>query len=282
MKTVETIKELRANIKQAKRKGKKIGFVPTMGFLHEGHLSLMRKARLETDVVVASIFVNPTQFGPNEDFEAYPRDMQRDALMTEECGVDYLFTPSVEEIYPENYVTYVDVEGDITRQLCGKNRPGHFRGVTTVVSKLLNIVTPDYAYFGKKDAQQVAVIDKMVRDLNIDVGIVPCPIIRDHDGLALSSRNTYLSSEQRKEAKILSQSLFEAEKLIYQRKLDSKKIKEFLIDRISSAKNAIIDYVEIVNGKNLNQVNEISGGVLIALAVKFGKTRLIDNIGVEL
>lgn len=282
MEIIDTIKELRLKVKKAKRDGKTIGFVPTMGFLHEGHLSLMKKARLETGLVIVSIFVNPTQFGPNEDFEAYPRNMEKDALMTQLCGVDILFTPSVSEIYPENYVTFVEVEGDITRQLCGKYRDSHFKGVTTVVSKLLNIVTPDFAYFGKKDAQQVVVIDKMVHDLNMDVGIIPCPIIRDQDGLALSSRNTYLSEEEREDARILSQSLFDAERMIYQGENNSKKTRDYLIDRINSVNNAEIEYVEVVNGKNLQQVEEISGDVLIALAVKFGNTRLIDNIGLEL
>lgn len=282
METVETVKALKKRVRAAKRNGQTVGFVPTMGFLHEGHLSLMRQARQETDVVVASIFVNPTQFGPNEDFEAYPRDMVKDAAMTAAAGVDYLFTPSVKEIYPNDFVTYVEVEGEITRKLCGRARSGHFKGVTTVVAKLFNIVAPDFAYFGKKDAQQVVVIDKMVRDLSMDVDIVPCPIIRDNDGLALSSRNTYLTPDLRKEATILSRSLFDVEKLIHKGERNALATQEYLVERINTAKNAEVEYVEVVDGRTLENIDRMSGDILIALAVKFGKTRLIDNLGMEL
>jgi len=227
-----------------------------------------------------SIFVNPTQFGPNEDFDRYPRDLERDLKLAEAAGVDVVFAPSVKEMYPDGYKTYVNVEG-ITEVLCGKSRPGHFRGVTTIVTKLFNIVEPHRAYFGQKDAQQVAVIKKMVKDLNMNVEIITCPIVREEDGLAMSSRNVYLSPEERKSAVILSKSLMEAEELIKKGETDAKKIRKYIIDRIQTEKNAVIDYVEVVNADTLENVDEIKGRVLVALAVKFGSTRLIDNVIVE-
>ena len=277
MKTVKTISEVRAFVDEKRRAGNRIGFVPTMGFLHEGHASLMKAAKEKCDVVIVSIFVNPTQFGPGEDLETYPRDLIRDQNTCEAVGVDLIFAPEATEMYPEGYSTYVDCEGEITKQLCGASRPTHFKGVTSVVSKLFNIVQPDFAFFGQKDAQQVAVIEKMVRDLNMTVKIVPCPIVRESDGLAMSSRNTYLSVEQRKEALVLSQSLDIAKSKILEGERDADKIKAAIEDHIQSSPLAEIDYVSLVNVKTLLPLVTIEDEFLIALAVKFGKTRLIDN-----
>ncbi|GAE89106.1 pantoate-beta-alanine ligase [Acetivibrio straminisolvens JCM 21531] len=216
MRVIETISDLKAIVRTQKSMGRTIGFVPTMGYLHEGHLSLVNMSLQNNDYTIMSIFVNPTQFGPNEDFDRYPRDMERDLKLAESAGVDVVFAPSVKEMYPDGYNTYVNVEG-ITEVLCGKSRPGHFRGVTTIVAKLFNIVEPHRAYFGQKDAQQVAVIKKMVRDLNMNIEIITCPIVREEDGLAMSSRNVYLSPEERKSALILSKSLMESEELIKKR-----------------------------------------------------------------
>lgn len=281
MKVIRTVSELRAVVKAEKKNGKSVGFVPTMGYLHEGHMSLVRAAKKDNDFVVASIFVNPTQFGENEDLDAYPRDLEGDQKKLMDEGTDVLFYPSVEAMYPKGYSTYVDVEGDMTGILCGSSRPGHFRGVTTIVSKLFNMVTPDRAYFGQKDAQQVAVIQRMVIDLNMDIEIVPCPIFREEDGLAMSSRNTYLTETQRKDALVLSQSLFEARDRILSGERGSKKIIQGIIDKINSVDYAIIDYVEIVNGLTLNRIDRIEGDVLIAIAVKVGQPRLIDNLRLE-
>ena len=277
MKTVKTISEVRAFVDEKRRAGNRIGFVPTMGFLHEGHASLMKAAKAKCDVVIVSIFVNPTQFGPGEDLETYPRDLVRDQNTCEAVGVDLIFAPEATEMYPEGYSTYVDCEGEITKQLCGASRPTHFKGVTSVVAKLFNIVQPDFAFFGQKDAQQVAVIEKMVRDLNMTVKIVPCPIVRESDGLAMSSRNTYLSAEQRKEALVLSQSLEMAKSKILEGERDADKIKAAIVDHIQSSPLAEIDYVSLVNVKTLLPLVTIEDEFLIALAVKFGKTRLIDN-----
>lgn len=280
MKIVETIKELKDIIKSNKKAGKTVGFVPTMGYLHQGHLSLIRTAKKDNDYVVVSIFVNPTQFGVGEDLEAYPRDLDRDARLSETAGADIIFHPSVEEMYPEGYLTYVEVE-EITSVLCGASRPTHFKGVTTVVNKLFNIVEPDKAYFGQKDAQQIAVIQKMVKDLNMNVEIIPCPIVREEDGLAMSSRNTYLTIEQRKAALILSKSLFAAREMIKGGCKDAAELKKFMIASINSEPLAAIDYVEIVDAATLENITVLKGSILIALAVKFGKTRLIDNIRLE-
>lgn len=277
---IETIKELKEIIRNNKKQGKSIGFVPTMGYLHEGHLSLIQAARKENDLVVVSIFVNPTQFGVGEDLESYPRDLARDTQLSESAGADAIFHPAVGEMYPDHYFTYVEVN-EITNRLCGLSRPTHFRGVTTVVNKLFNIVEPDKAYFGQKDAQQVAVIQKMVRDLNMNVEIIPCPIVREADGLAMSSRNTYLSPEQRQAALILSKTLFAAKEKIQQGMQDAVELKNWMLQNINSEPLANIDYVEIVDAFDLNEVKNIQGSILIALAVKFGKTRLIDNIRVE-
>jgi len=277
MRIVRTVSDVRAFVAHAKREGKTVGFVPTMGFLHQGHLSLMKAAKEKTDLVIASIFVNPTQFGPGEDFETYPRDLESDAALCESVGVDMIFSPEVEEMYPEGYSATVSVDGYITQALCGAKRPGHFEGVTTVVNKLFNIVMPDFAFFGQKDAQQVAVIRKMVRDLNMSVTIVPCPIVREDDGLAMSSRNTYLSDIERQDALVLSQSIQDASDMIAKGVLDSKEIYDKMINRINSVATSRIDYVSIVDNRTLEDIDQLSGEVLIALAVYIGKTRLIDN-----
>ena len=281
MKIIGSVKELREAVKAEKRAGKSVGFVPTMGFLHDGHLSLVRAAKGDNELVVASIFVNPTQFGENEDLDAYPSDLEGDQAKLESEGVDILFYPTVDEMYPEGYSTYVNVEGDMTGILCGTSRPGHFKGVATVVTKLFNMVAPDKAYFGQKDAQQVAVIERMVRDLNMDLEIVPCPIHREADGLAMSSRNTYLSESERKDALVLSASLFEAKDKILAGEKKSANIIAGIVDKISSVDYAIIDYVEIVDALTLNRIETIEGDILIALAVKVGKPRLIDNLRLE-
>ena len=276
MKLYKRISDLQRDILKLKREGKRIGFVPTMGYLHEGHLSLARYARRENDIVVISIFVNPTQFGPREDYRRYPRDLKRDLRLAREEGVDIVFYPSVEEMYPTKYRTYVEVE-ELSRVLCGKSRPGHFRGVTTVCAKLFNIVMPDVAYFGQKDAQQAIIIKRMVRDLNFPLKIKVLPIVREKDGLALSSRNVYLSSEERKEATVLYRSLKIAEQMVKEGVKDSRKIKRRVRNMISRKKTAKIDYVEIVSLEDLEPVTVIDKPALLALAVWFGKARLIDN-----
>ncbi|TYQ15570.1 UNVERIFIED_CONTAM: pantoate--beta-alanine ligase [Acetivibrio alkalicellulosi] len=277
MRVVEKIAEIKSIVRSQKRTEKTIGFVPTMGYLHEGHMSLVETSLRHNDYTIMSIFVNPTQFGPNEDFERYPRDLDGDLKKAELAGVDIVFIPTKEEIYPKGYKTYVNVEG-ITNLLCGKSRPDHFRGVTTIVNKLFNIVEPDKAYFGQKDAQQVAVIRKMTSDLNLNVEIVTCPTIREDDGLAMSSRNAYLSEKDRLSATILSKSLFEAKELINKGERNREKIIDFIIQRINTEKDAIIDYVDAVDGDSLEQIDFLKGNVLLALAVKFGQTRLIDNM----
>lgn len=277
---IETIKALKNLVQDYKKQGKTIGFVPTMGFLHQGHLSLIETAKKENDLVIVSIFVNPTQFGVGEDFEAYPRDLDRDVKLSESAGADVIFCPSISEMYPEKYQTYVEVM-EITNKLCGISRPTHFKGVTTVVNKLFNIVEPHKAYFGQKDAQQVAVIKKMVNDLNMNVEIIPCPIVREADGLAMSSRNTYLNPEQRAAALILSKALFTARDMINKGCIDAVEIKETMTSMISSEPLTAIDYIEILDALSLNEIKILKGSVLIALAVKIGRTRLIDNILLE-
>jgi pantoate--beta-alanine ligase len=278
MRVLETVEAVRAAVKNAKLKEQEVGLIPTMGFLHEGHLSLMKRARMENDLVVVSIFVNPTQFGPNEDLESYPRDLARDLAQCEAVGVDIVFTPSVTEMYPAGYSTYVNAEGNITRTLCGATREGHFKGVTSVVTKLFHIVAPTRAYFGQKDAQQVAVIQKMVRDLNFDLEIVPCAIVREPDGLALSSRNTYLSDAERREALVLSQSLQMAKQAIESGEKAALAVIEGMQKHIQSSPSAVIDYIQIVDAHSLEDLDRIEGEVLIAMAVRIGKTRLIDNM----
>lgn len=282
MSLIKTIDELRSKIKKESiKKDFSIGFVPTMGSLHHGHMSLIKRAKQENDLVVVSIFVNPTQFAPGEDLESYPRDIEKDYNNSIEAGADIIFNPEVSEMYPEMSSTFVTVEGDMTRKLCGRTRPTHFKGVTTVVAKLFNIVKPNNAYFGQKDAQQVAVIEKMVRDLNFDVNIISCELIREKDGLAMSSRNIYLNEKERAEALILSKSLLEVKAMFLNGERDSNKLKEHILNQINTSDLAIIDYVEILDAKNLESIDIIDKKTLVALAVKFGKTRLIDNIYLE-
>ncbi len=274
---VRTVEEMKALSRRWRDEGKTIGFVPTMGYLHEGHLSLVRRAREENDRVVVSIFVNPTQFGPNEDYNRYPRDLDRDMKLLEPIGVDAVFYPSVEEMYPEGYRTYVEVVG-ITDKLCGASRPGHFRGVCTVCTKLFNIVMPHRAYFGKKDFQQYVVIKNMVRDLNMDIEIVPMPIVREPDGLAMSSRNTYLSPEERQAATCLYRSLKRAVELFESGERDASKIREEVVRIIEAEPLARIDYVEVVDPETFEPVERVEKGTLVALAVFVGPARLIDNV----
>lgn len=279
MKIVSTIKEVREQVSTWKKEGNTIGFVPTMGYLHEGHMSLIDAAG-ENDKVVVSIFVNPMQFGPNEDLASYPRDLERDAKMCEEHGVDLIFHPTPEEMYGENFNSYVDMNV-LTQELCGLSRPVHFRGVCTVVTKLFNIVAPDKAYFGQKDAQQLAIIKRMVKDLNMPLAVVGCPIVREEDGLAKSSRNTYLSGEERKAALVLSRSIFLGKELVEKGETDCRKIIATMAEKIAKEPLARIDYVKIVDLETMQQVAEIKGGILAAIAVYIGKTRLIDNFMFE-
>ncbi len=284
MRVIKTVKEMEGVAKALRRSGKSVGFVPTMGYLHEGHLSLVKAARRENDTVVMSIFVNPIQFAPGEDLKKYPRDEKRDMELAEKEGVDILFIPSVKEIYPRKNLTFVEVK-EITEYLCGGKRPGHFRGVTTVVAKLFNIVMPDRAYFGKKDFQQFKVIKKMVEDLNTDVEIVGCPIVRERDGLALSSRNIYLSEEERRSALSLYKSLILAKRTIESGEKSVENIKNRIRDFIFSFPHVKkIDYIEIVDQNSFEVVEYVKEGDLIALAVFIGNARLIDNwvVGEEL
>lgn len=275
MKIVGTVKEVREQVKEWKKQGLSVGFVPTMGYLHEGHKSLMDAARKGNDKVVVSIFVNPMQFGPTEDLATYPRDLDHDAALCESAGVDLIFHPEAEEMYEKDFCSFVDMTG-LTEGLCGKTRPIHFRGVCTVVNKLFNIVTPDHAYFGQKDGQQLAVIKRMVRDLNMDIEIVGCPIIREEDGLAKSSRNTYLSSEERKAALILSKTVALGKELAKTEK-DANKVVEAMKKNIETEPLAKIDYVEAVDALSMAPVEKLAGTCMLAMAVYIGKTRLIDN-----
>jgi pantoate--beta-alanine ligase len=277
MKVVKTIAGMKALARQWKQGGQRIGLVPTMGYLHEGHLSLVRESKKRADVTVVSIFVNPTQFGPNEDFKKYPRDLEKDSAYLKKAGVDCLFYPDAAEVYPPGYRTFVEVPG-LQDKLCGKSRPGHFRGVVTVVLKLFDIVGPDLAFFGAKDAQQVLIIGKMAVDLDLDVEVVTCPIVREPDGLALSSRNAYLSPEERKAALVLSISLRWAERAVAAGERDAAKVVAGIRSAIEAEPLARIDYVEAVGPETLEPVAEIRGDVLIALAVFVGSTRLIDNV----
>lgn len=281
MKIVKTKAALKEALKDLRKGHKSVGFVPTMGFLHEGHISLVSRARAENEVVVVSIFVNPTQFGPNEDFASYPRNLERDSDLVKAAGCDLVFAPEPEEMYPQPFATYVDVEGGLTNKLCGASRPGHFKGVATVVTKLFNLIKPNRAYFGQKDAQQVAVIQQMVGDMDMDVEIIPCPIVRESDGLALSSRNTYLTESERTEALVLSQSLFWAKAVIENGERSAQVILEGMRHRIEASDKTEIDYVEVVDARTLEPVTVLKGEVLLALAVKVGKPRLIDNMRIE-
>ena len=275
MKIVETVKEVREQVKEWKKQGLSVGFVPTMGYLHEGHKSLMDAARKGNDKVVVSIFVNPMQFGPTEDLATYPRDLDHDAALCESAGVDLIFHPEPEEMYEKDFCSFVDMTG-LTEGLCGKTRPIHFRGVCTVVNKFFNIVTPDRAYFGQKDGQQLAVIKRMVRDLNMDIEIIGCPIVREEDGLAKSSRNTYLSPEERKAALILSKTVALGKELAKTEK-DANKVVEAMKKNIETEPMAKIDNVEAVDALSMEPVEKLEGTCMLAMAVYIGKTRLIDN-----
>ncbi|MBP2070135.1 MULTISPECIES: pantoate--beta-alanine ligase [Anaerococcus] len=274
MKIVKSIDELRKDLKGYKLEGKSIGLVPTMGFLHEGHASLIRKARAENDIVVVSDFINPIQFGPKEDLKTYPRDLESDSKLCENIGVDFIFAPEASEMYHDRK-TFVDIE-DMSNNLCGAKRPGHFRGVCTVCTKLFNITGADRAYFGQKDAQQVAIIKKVVFDLNIPIEIIPCPIVREDDGLALSSRNTYLSDKERKAALCLSKAIFKGEELA-KNGASVSEVLEKMKEIISSEKLAKIDYISAVDLATMKDSKDFADDRLIAIAVFIGKTRLIDN-----
>lgn len=276
MNIVKTISEVRNEVKNWKKQGLSVGLVPTMGYLHEGHKSLIERACKENDKVVVSVFVNPTQFGPGEDLATYPRDIQRDAALCEDAGAALIFNPEPEEMYFDDFHTYVTMES-LSEELCGKTRPIHFRGVCTVVSKLFHIVTPDRAYFGQKDAQQLAIIKRMVRDLNFDIEIVGCPIVREADGLAKSSRNTYLNPEERKAALVLSKAVGLGQELIQKGERNADVIVEKMKQLIEEEPLAKIDYVQAVDAISIQPVAEIKGTVLVAMAVYIGKTRLIDN-----
>lgn len=276
MKIVKTVKEVREQVKEWRKQGLTVGLVPTMGFLHEGHESLINASVKDNDRTIVSIFVNPMQFGKNEDLETYPRDMDRDSALCEKAGADIIFNPEVEEMYPENFFTYTDMT-TLTDGLCGADRPGHFRGVCTVVGKLFHIAAPDRAYFGQKDAQQLSVIKKMVRDLNFDLEVIGCPTVREADGLAKSSRNTYLSEEERRQAVILNQTLNFAKEALEAGETDAYKLKKQMEAMIMTKELASIDYIEFVDWEILQPVKELKKPLLTAMAVKFGKTRLIDN-----
>ncbi|AJD31597.1 pantoate--beta-alanine ligase [Clostridium sporogenes] len=276
MNIVHTIKDVKRVIKKWEDENLSIGYVPTMGYLHEGHASLIKKAREENDRVVVSIFVNQIQFGPNEDYSTYPRDLTKDSSLCYEFGADLIFNPEASEMYPNKMYSHVNVN-ILTENLCGEKRPGHFQGVCTVLTKFFNIITPTRAYFGEKDAQQLAVVKKMVQDLNFPIKIIGCPIIRESDGLAKSSRNIYLSEEERKSALVLNKSLKEALNALNHGERNLNNIKKIIVNMINKEPLTKIDYVNIVDSANLQPVEEIQSSILIAIAVYIGKTRLIDN-----
>lgn len=280
IKIVHTIEEVRTQVKEWRKNGESVGLVPTMGYLHEGHQSLIKKSVEQNDKTVVSVFVNPMQFAPTEDLESYPRDLNADAELCTETGANLIFNPEPEEMYKNGFCSFVDMIGP-TAELCGKSRPIHFRGVCTVVSKLFNIVQPDRAYFGQKDAQQLAVIKRMVLDLNVPIEIIGCPIIREDDGLAKSSRNTYLNDEERKAALILSKTIFMGKKLVEDGLTDAKELVRLMKENIETEPLAKIDYVEVVDFNDISIKDEISDNTLVAMAVYIGKTRLIDNFIVE-
>lgn len=280
MNIVTTIDEVRAQVRAWRKEGLTVGLVPTMGYLHEGHQSLIARSVAENDRTVVSDFVNPIQFGPSEDLATYPRDIDRDAALCEATGADLIFHPEADEMYAPDFCTYVDMD-HLTKGLCGASRPIHFRGVCTVVSKLFHIVQPDRAYFGQKDAQQLAVIRRMVRDLNMPLDIVGCPIIREADGLAKSSRNTYLSAEERQAALCLSRGLNKGKAAVDAGETDAAKVKAIITAEIEAEPLSRIDYVEIVDWNNLEPVDSTAGSILAAVAVYIGKTRLIDNFIIE-
>lgn len=277
MQTLPTVREMKSVVRDLRRAGKRIGFVPTMGALHEGHLSLLRVAHPLADVVICSIFVNPAQFGPHEDFDKYPRTLASDSEKLAVEKTDFLFAPSTEEMYPPGATTYVTVE-DLSERLCGRSRPGHFRGVTTIVSKLFNIVQPDVAIFGQKDAAQVSIIRRMVRDLDLGVEIVSAPIIREADGLAMSSRNVYLSAEDRKRGLALHRSLQKVQQSFLEGERDSQRLIKAGEDVLAAEGGVDRDYLEIVDPSDLLPLPQASEGALVAVAAKLGTTRLIDNI----
>jgi pantoate--beta-alanine ligase len=274
---IDRIQDLRKLLREERQSGKQIGFVPTMGYLHEGHMALVDRARKENDIVVTSVFVNPLQFGPNEDLDRYPRDLDRDAALLTQHGCDILFAPSVEEMYPKPMLTYVELP-DLSRQLCGISRPTHFRGVATVVTKLFNIVQPDRAYFGQKDGQQVAVIRRMVEDLNIPVEIVTVPTVREPDGLAKSSRNVYLSPEERPHATVLYRALQAARAELENGERSAAALAKRMADMISAEPGVRLDYAEAVSLETLERPEKLSGPIMLAVAAYVGKARLIDNL----
>ena len=276
MNIITSVSEMQCWSLAQKAAGKKIAFVPTMGYLHQGHVSLLDEGRKRADLLVLSIFVNPTQFGAGEDFETYPRDLEADAALAEPVGVDVIFAPTAGEMYPQGYGSWVDLDG-ITEVLCGASRPGHFRGVTTVVTKLFNIVQPDVACFGAKDFQQLAVIRQMVRELNMPIEILGCPIVREADGLALSSRNSYLSTEERRQALCLSQGLAQARRMVADGQRDAAEILQQLRSAILQQPAARIDYLQICHQRSLQQQERVDADSVLLLAVFVGKTRLIDN-----
>ncbi|MEH7117898.1 pantoate--beta-alanine ligase [Neobacillus vireti] len=280
MRVITTIKEMQNEVLKHKRLGQSIGFVPTMGFLHEGHLTLISKARKENDIVVLSIFVNPLQFGPKEDFSTYPRDFDRDCALAEGEKVDYLFYPSVDEMYPQGPSVKVVVQ-ERTDVLCGKSRPGHFDGVATVITKLFHIISPEKAYFGKKDAQQVAVIEGLITDFNFPIQLIPVDIVREEDGLAKSSRNVNLSPEERKQAPVIYRSLENAKRAINDGENNPVVLTSLIKEMITGESNGQIDYVEILSYPQLRPLEKIDGSFIIAIAVKFSKVRLIDNIIIQ-
>lgn len=277
MEVIKKKDKMRGLVDEAKARGETVGLVPTMGFFHEGHLELMRRARAECDVVVVTLFVNPTQFGPGEDLDAYPRDFERDRALAESVGVDYIFAPEVEEMYPEGAATFVEVE-ELHRVMCGRTRPGHFRGVATIVSKLFNIVPAHRAYFGQKDAQQLVIIRKMAADLDFPIEIIPVPTVRESDGVAMSSRNTYLEPEEREQAIALHRSLEAARLLVEQGQRQAGKIRSAMENLISTFPLVNLEYISICDNIFLRPLEELSGEVLVAVAARIGRARLIDNM----
>ena len=276
MKTISSLPEMKAAVRAEKAAGRRIGFVPTMGFLHDGHLSLVRSSKASTGVTVVSIFVNPAQFGPREDLAKYPRSLERDLELLKREGVDYVFTPSAEAMYPAGYRTHVEVEG-LQNKLCGRTRPGHFRGVCTVVLKLFHIVSPDTAYFGRKDAQQAMILRRMAADLDLDIQIEVRPIVREPDGLAMSSRNSYLNARERKAALVLSRALDAARRAVAGGERKARKLRTLLRKTVAAEARARLDYAEIVDPETLEPVEEVRDGTLVALAAWVGRARLIDN-----
>lgn len=273
---IKTVREVREHVRAWRNEGLSVGLVPTMGFLHEGHRSLIERAVAENDRVVVSVFVNPIQFAPNEDLESYPRNIEADRALCTDAGAAMIFNPEPAEMYPQGFCTAVDMNG-LKFELCGKSRPIHFSGVCTVVTKLFNIVGPDRAYFGQKDAQQLAIIRRMVRDLNMPLEVVGCPIVREEDGLAKSSRNTYLNEQERAAALILSKTIFLGQKLVDEGERDAKKLIAAMEANIATEPLARIDYVDVVDAENIERIDRLEGEVLVAMAVHIGKTRLIDN-----